>query len=429
MPRHHHRQSSAHADVGQKLIPVFKPDVFEQLDFLIRAQPGRQAHGLECALQQLPAEFARVFLVLMLQKIPDRGARFCRHYVVQPQGRRHGGARRKNFHVIAVSDLLMQRHRLIVDARTDAVIAHVRVNGVGKIERARSFGEFLDIPVRSEHIDLIRVKVDFEVLKKLRRVARLILGAEQIEQPVVSRCLRTAVFLAGLVLPVGGHATLRDSVHFCRPDLYLNALAERAEKQGVQRLVSVGFGDGDVILELARYRLVGVMNHTEYAVAVIDRANNDPDGENIAHLRHRHPPRAHLAVDAVNIFFPTLHRTFDSSFGQLGFKLDDGFLDDRPVVAAAFAEFLMNRVVPLGIEVKKTQVLKFLGPGTHPQPVGNRGKDIEGLCGDPLALFGFQRIKRAHIVQPVGKFDQNDPDILGHCQQHLAEILRLCVLT
>ena len=218
-------------------------------------------------------------------------------------------------------------------------------------------------------------------------------------------------------------------MHFCRADLYLNALAERAEKQGVQRLVSVGFGDRDVILELARYRLVGVMNHAEDPVTVIDRAHDDPDGENIAHLRHRHPPRAHLAVDAVNVFLTTLHGTFDSGFGQLRFKLGDGFLDDRPMVATAFAEFLMDRVVPLGVEMKKTQVLKLLCPGTHPQPVSNRGKDVEGLRGDPLALFGFQRIKRAHIVQPVGKFDQNDPDVLGHRQQHLAEILRLCVLT
>ena len=99
------------------------------------------------------------------------------------------------------------------------------------------------------------------------------------------------------------------------------------------------------------------------------------------------------------------------------------------MVAPAFAELLMDRVVPLGVEVKKTQVLKFLSPGTHPQPVGDRGEDIEGLRGDPLALVGFQRIKRAHIVQPVGEFDQNDPDVLGHRQQHLAEILRLCMLT
>ena len=98
------------------------------------------------------------------------------------------------------------------------------------------------------------------------------------------------------------------------------------------------------------------------------------------------------------------------------------------MVTPAFAEFLMDRVVPLGVEVKKTQVLKFLGPGAHPQAVGDGGKDIEGLRRDPFALFRFQRIERAHIVKPVGEFDQNDPDILGHGQQHLAEILRLRML-
>ena len=91
--------------------------------------------------------------------------------------------------MIPVSDRLMQRHRLIVDARADAVIAHVRVNRVGKVQRAGAFGEFLDIPLRGEHINLIRVKVDLEVLKELGRVACLILGVEQIEQPVVGRRL------------------------------------------------------------------------------------------------------------------------------------------------------------------------------------------------------------------------------------------------
>ncbi len=33
--------------------------------------------------------------------------------------------------------------------------------------------------------------------------------------------------------------------------------------------------------------------------------------------------------------------------------------------------------------------------------------------------------ERAHVVQPVGELDQDHPDVLGHRQQQLAEILGL----
>ena len=98
------------------------------------------------------------------------------------------------------------------------------------------------------------------------------------------------------------------------------------------------------------------------------------------------------------------------------------------MIAAAFAEFLVDRVVTLGIEVTEAQVLEFLGPSAHAQPVGDRGEDIQGLCGDALALFRLERIECAHIVEPVGQLDQDNPDILGHRQQHLAEVLCLRVL-
>ena len=37
-------------------------------------------------------------------------------------------------------------------------------------------------------------------------------------------------------------------------------------------------------------------------------------------------------------------------------------------------------------------------------------------------------IERAHVVQSIGELDENDPHVLGHCQQHLAETLRLALL-
>ena len=46
------------------------------------------------------------------------------------------------------------------------------------------------------------------------------------------------------------------------------------------------------------------------------------------------------------------------------------------MIATAFSKFLVDRVVALGVQVTETQVLEFLGPRTHAEPVGNGGKDI-----------------------------------------------------
>ena len=94
------------------------------------------------------------------------------------------------------------------------------------------------------------------------------------------------------------------------------------------------------------------------------------------------------------------------------------------MVAAAFFELLADGVVPLGVKMTETQVLELQGPGAHPQPIRNRCKDIEGLGGNPLAFFGLERPQRTHIVESIGEFDQDDADVLSHCQQHLAKILR-----
>ena len=54
--------------------------------------------------------------------------------------------------------------------------------------------------------------------------------------------------------------------------------------------------------------------------------------------------------------------------------------------------------------------------------------DLHGLLGLVPALLFRPRIAGAHIVQTVAQFDDHDPHILAHGQQHLAQVFRLTVL-
>ncbi len=74
------------------------------------------------------------------------------------------------------------------------------------------------------------------------------------------------------------------------------------------------------------------------------------------------------------------------------------------------------------------EILEFPPDGLDPQTVRQRGVDPQSLLGLLDLLLPTQVAQRAHVVQTVGQFDEDDPDILGHRYDHLAEVLRLFLL-
>ena len=55
----------------------------------------------------------------------------------------------------------------------------------------------------------------------------------------------------------------------------------------------------------------------------------------------------------------------------------------------------------------------------------DRRVDLEGLLGLLDLLLLRHRADRAHVVQAVGELDQDDPDVRGHRDHHLAVVLGL----
>ena len=84
-----------------------------------------------------------------------------------------------------------------------------------------------------------------------------------------------------------------------------------------------------------------------------------------------------------------------------------------------------QRLVDLRLEVLETQVLQFILDPPDSKAVRQRRIDLQRLLGDLLSLGRAEMFQGAHVVQPVGELDENDPDIVRHRKHHLAEILRL----
>jgi hypothetical protein len=115
---------------------------------------------------------------------------------------------------------------------------------------------------------------------------------------------------------VRGDAVVGHLFHFAGADLDLDRHAVHAEQRGVQRLVAVGLGDRDVILEAPRQRLVQVMHGAQHAVAGVDLVDDDAERVDVHDLVEGPALAAHLLVDAVEVFLPPADLALDAVDGQ-----------------------------------------------------------------------------------------------------------------
>ncbi len=74
---------------------------------------------------------------------------------------------------------------------------------------------------------------------------------------------------------------------------------------------------------------------------------------------------------------------------------------------------------------RERQVLEFPLDRRHPEPVRERSDHLEGFTGLARLLLRRQEPHRAHVVQPVGDLDDQNPGVPRHRDDHLADGLGL----
>ena len=95
---------------------------------------------------------------------------------------------------------------------------------------------------------------------------------------------------------------------------------------------------------------------------------------------------------------------------------------------ALLRDHLPDLVVLARVERVEGQVLELPLDGVDAEPVRERGEDLERLPRLVLLLVLRHRADRPHVVQAVGELDQDDPDVAGHRDHHLAVVLGLAVV-
>ena len=236
---------------------------------------------------------------------------------------------------------------------------------------------------------------------------------------------RVLLVATGLVQPVGSDAVVGHFFHFTGTDLDLDRYAMHAKQRGMQRLIAVGFGNGDVVLEPARQGFVQIMYSAQYAVAGVDLVDDDPECVNIHDLVKGPALAAHLLVDAVDVLLTTADFTLNAVDGQTVAERFFNLVDDFLAIAPGTLDRLINARRAHRVHRLETEVFEFDTNAVHTQPIGDGCVDFQGFLGNPSAFFAGQHFEGTHVVQTVSQLHQDHADVACHGHGHLLEVFCL----
>ena len=169
------------------------------------------------------------------------------------------------------------------------------------------------------------------------------------------------------------------------------------------------------------------MNNAERAVAIVDLRDQDAEAEQIHDIEEAQALSLHLFVDAVEILLTADDTRTDAFFLQCPLELVLDLLDQALGVAKPRVDRFLEDLVALRIQVLERKIFEFHAQRVDAEALRDRRVDLQRFQRHPTTLGRLDTIERADVVQAIGKFDEDDAQILRHRQQQLADVLRLAL--
>ena len=214
-------------------------------------------------------------------------------------------------------------------------------------------------------------------------------------------------------------------MHFISPDLYLKRLSRMAQQGGMQRLVHVELGHGNVVLEPAGDWSIDLMDRAQGRVAVLDRLHFHTYRKKIVDLIYPFILHQHFLVNAEVVLDPSVDLAFDACVLHARAHFTDHLIDMQFPGLHPVIYILNDHIESIGFQIHQSQVIKFGFQFGHTQALGDGGIDLHGLPGFFDLLLPLHVLKCPHIMQPVCQLDDDHPQVLGHGQEHLPQVLGL----
>uniref|UniRef100_A0A0N5A0C0 NAD-specific glutamate dehydrogenase n=1 Tax=Parastrongyloides trichosuri TaxID=131310 RepID=A0A0N5A0C0_PARTI len=333
---------------------------------------------------------------------------------------------------VAVLKRGAHRLQLAVDLHTDGGVADFGVDSIGEVQRHPAARQSDQRALGRKDEDLIQVHFElgvldpvfaplsvFDDLNKMAQVQQGVAAAVSLHRLAVEAVGRV------LVAPVRRNAVFGLLVHGMGADLHLDGHAFGADHRGVQRLVAVGLGDRDVVLEPPRHARPGAMDHPQGRIAVGLGVDDHPERVDVGKGRKADRLALQLAPDGIGRLFPSLDPRLHASFGQNALDLGRDGLDGAAVLKLQGLQTTLDGDAGRGVQMLERQFLQLGGDGVDADRTAQRRIDFQRFAADALALLRLHEVQGPHVVQAVGQLDQQDAHVLGDRQDELAQVLGL----
>ena len=170
------------------------------------------------------------------------------------------------------------------------------------------------------------------------------------------------------------------------------------------------------------------MDDAERLIAFGNVAHDDAETENVRQLLEADRLALHLAPDRIGALAPAENLGADAAVAELFGELLLDLADPAARFCGERFKALGEDLVRVGIKLAKRQIFELLAHLMHADAAGKRGVNVERLLRRAPARFRRPMRQGAHVVQPVGKLDEQHPHVGGNGEQELAQILRLLSL-
>ena len=291
-----------------------------------------------------------------------------------------------------------KRGNRAVDLCAHAMVAHLRVHGVGKVQRRSTGAQAHHLALGGEDKDLLVEEVDLERMQKLlgivdlvghRPIKRALEPVDLVIQALGIGRLGSARAAAALVEPVRRDAVLCLLMHLKGADLDLERARRGTDDRGVQRLVVVELGHGDIVLEAARHGVPQGVDRAQSGIAIAHGLGDDAKRHQIVDLGELLALALHLLIDGPIMLGASLDlEVFQAHALEFVSQRLDGLGQITLANLAALGHHAGDALIRLGLQIEERKVFELPLYGRDAQAVCQRSVDVHGLaCLEQAAVF------------------------------------------
>ena len=224
---------------------------------------------------------------------------------------------------------------------------------------------------------------------------------------------------------MGRNTVFRSTVHVVGADLYLKWLPGRPHKRSMQGLIHVRLRHGDIVLKPSGNGLIHLMDYAQSRITISYRIHNDPNGKQVIDLIQRLSLIYHLLIDTEKMLCPPVNAGFNSCIINMLAHFLHQLLNILLPYTLTNRHLFHQIIVGFRMKIFQRQVIQFNFNLGNTKTLGKRTVYFLRFPGDTLLALRGLIFQRPHIVQPVRQLDHDNPDILGHSQEHFSQVLRL----